>query len=149
MDALPCFKPEWNRLLRESSRTRLSVITWEGVQADNFTGRENGEKDKEQAISFFCSPMNRGPSGVSGAPARPALTRVGAGQVVARVQLFDDVLVDLVPLTLRVTPGETQTLLSAGSTGSSHDPDSVPALYSVLSTVHVLKSPWSSPHPPT
>lgn len=61
--------------------------------------------------------MNRGPNGVSGAPARPALTRVGAGQVVARVQLFDDVFVDLVPLTLRVTPGEAQTLLSAGVHG--------------------------------
>lgn len=35
------------------------------------------------------------------------LTRVGAGQIVTRVQLFDDVLVDLVPLTLCVAPRRT------------------------------------------
>lgn len=35
------------------------------------------------------------------------LTGVGAGQVVPGVGLFDDVLMDLVPLTLSVAP-ETQ-----------------------------------------
>lgn len=35
------------------------------------------------------------------------LTCVGASQIITRVQLFDDVLVDLVPLTLCVTPRKT------------------------------------------
>lgn len=35
-------------------------------------------------------------------------TCIGASQIVARIQLFDDVLVDLVPLTLCITPGKTQ-----------------------------------------
>lgn len=41
---------------------------------------------------------------------REVLTRVRAGQVVPGVRLFDDVLVDLGPLALRVTPdGKRET----------------------------------------
>lgn len=40
------------------------------------------------------------------------LTRVGAGQVVAGVSLFDDVLVDLRPLALRVAPEDERLVLS-------------------------------------
>lgn len=40
------------------------------------------------------------------------LTRVGAGQVVAGVRLFDDVLVDLRPLALRVAPEDKRLVLS-------------------------------------
>lgn len=40
------------------------------------------------------------------------LTCVGAGQVVAGVSLFDDVLVDLRPLALRVAPEDKTLKLS-------------------------------------
>lgn len=40
-------------------------------------------------------------------------TCIGAGQVVARIQLFDDVLVNLVPLALCVTPKKTQSFSKA------------------------------------
>lgn len=42
-----------------------------------------------------------------GSPAHTP-TCIGASQIVARIQLFDDVLVDLIPLTLCITPVETQ-----------------------------------------
>lgn len=37
-----------------------------------------------------------------------SLTGVGSGQVVPGIGLFDDVLVDLVPLTLSITPEHTK-----------------------------------------
>lgn len=38
------------------------------------------------------------------------LTRIGASQIITRVQLLDDVLVDLIPLTLCITPVKSQPL---------------------------------------
>lgn len=40
----------------------------------------------------------------------PTLTCIGACQIVTCVQFFDDVLVDLVPLALCVTPMKTLAL---------------------------------------
>lgn len=94
---------------RESSGTSLLQHrkTYQNVDSAFFQMRERLE-GKSKGRPFLSYPGTYMEMESIGRVSLPRiLTCVGASQIITRVQLFDDVLVDLVPLTLCVTPRKT------------------------------------------